>query len=96
MILKRLNVEVEARDENEIKALKKQGFYPIYKARKIAVTAEKENGEIYISEQPEMPPEPEINVSGMTKKELVEYAEDMGFKVKGLSKSQIIEVITNS
>ena len=94
MILKRINVEVEAHDENEIKALKKQGFNPIFKAPVKAVTAENENGDIVINEQPETPPEPETDVNDLTKKELVELAEGMGLKVKGLNKSQIIDVIT--
>lgn len=94
MILKRINVEVEAHDENEIKALKIQGFNPISKAPVKAVTAENENGDIVINEQPETPPEPEIDVNDLTKKELLELAEGMGLKVKGLNKSQIIDVIT--
>lgn len=94
MILKRLNVEIEAHNETEIKALKKQGFYPISEAPAKAVTAQNDNGGIIIKEQPETPPEPEIDVNDLTKKELVELAEDMGLKVKGLNKSQIIDVIT--
>lgn len=95
MLLKRLNVEVEAHNETEIKALKKQGFYPVVVNVPIkAITAEKDNGEIYISEQPEKPQDPEIDFASMTKKELVEFAEDKGLNVKGLSKAQIIDVIT--
>lgn len=94
MILKRLNVEVEAHDENEIKALKKQGFNPIFKAPVKAVTAENENGDIVINEQPEKMPKPKIDYTSLTKKELAAVAEDMGYSVKGLNKSQIIDVIT--